>query len=182
MSKIKISFTLDESDAAYFRRLYRKAKRESAGADPNAVIAEVRSLITRFRSAKRAPQVVADAVTTLKDMIELLEDKDYAVPRRVASQVIAALSYFANPADLIPDQIPGLGFIDDAIMIKLVEEEFRHELWGYRKFRKFRQGAEHRPWTAVARQRLPKRLDEERQKIRAAVDRRKKESKTPVSW
>ena len=32
-------------------------------------------------------------------------------------------------------------------MIKFVEDEFKHELWGYRKFRTFRGlGAEQRPW------------------------------------
>jgi uncharacterized membrane protein YkvA (DUF1232 family) len=179
---IKISFTLDESDAAYFRNLYRRARREAAGQDPSVVIGEVRSLIASFRGAKKAPSVVTETVGTLEDLIEMLEDKDYSVPKRVADQVVAGLSYFANPSDLIPDQIPGLGFIDDAIMIKLVEEEFGHELWGYRKFRNFRKGAEQRPWTPIARERMPRRLAEQRQKIRSEVDRRKKESKRGFSW
>jgi uncharacterized membrane protein YkvA (DUF1232 family) len=152
---IKISFTLDESDAAYFRNLYRRARREAAGQDPSVVIGEVRSLIASFRGAKKAPSVVTETVGTLEDLIEMLEDKDYSVPKRVADQVVAGLSYFANPSDLIPDQIPGLGFIDDAIMIN---------------------------WTPIARERMPRRLAEQRQKIRSEVDRRKKESKRGFSW
>ena len=73
----------------------------------------------------------------------------------------------------IPDEIPVLGFLDDAIMIKFVEREFRHELAAYRRFRKFRRGAEQRPWTQVASDRLPGRLEAQRNKLRDEVDRRR---------
>ena len=51
-------------------------------------------------------------------------------------------------------------------MIKFLEEEFEHELGGYRKFCRFRDGAEQRPWTSVASDRLPRRLAEQRKEIR----------------
>jgi hypothetical protein len=65
-----------------------------------------------------------------------------------------------------------VGFLDDALMIKMVEEELRHELWGYRKFIKFRDGAEQRPWSSVARGRLPGRLKQKRDEIRQAIRER----------
>jgi uncharacterized membrane protein YkvA (DUF1232 family) len=74
---------------------------------------------------------------------------------------------------VIPDHIPALGFLDDAIMIKFVAEEFRHELWAYRKFRNFRDGAEQRPWSAIAKDRLPKRLAEYRRSLREKVSEKK---------
>jgi hypothetical protein len=54
-------------------------------------------------------------------------------------------------------------------MIKIVEEDFKQGLWGYRKFCKFRDGAEQRPWTEVARERLPRRLREKRDQIRDEI-------------
>ena len=82
---------------------------------------------------------------------------------------------------MIPDYIPGLGFLDDAIMIKLVEDDFKHELWAYRKFRKFREGAEQRPWTSVARQRLPQRLSDFRKELRAKVKAKNTQEKAKAS-
>jgi uncharacterized membrane protein YkvA (DUF1232 family) len=70
---------------------------------------------------------------------------------------------------VIPDHVPALGFLDDAIMIKILEDEFKHELWAYRKFRTFRTGAEQRPWTNIAQRRLPKRLEDYRRQLRAKV-------------
>lgn len=179
-SNYKISFTLDENDRAYFRKLMRNARKQVADQDQEQVLAAVQGLVDRVNQAKRVPGFVQEAIEVLKDLTQMLRDPDYDLPRAQRNEMLAALSYFANPEDLIPDQVPVLGFLDDALMIKILESEFRHELWGYRQFRRFRTGAEQRPWTTVARQRLPQRLADQRRKIRAEVDRRKKERS--FSW
>ena len=176
----KISFSLEESDVAYFRKLFRDARKTAAEQDPSEIIAAVQALIGRVRQAKKSPKFVTETVTVLEDLVKMIEDEDYELPKAPRAEVLAALSYFANPEDLIPDQVPGLGFLDDAIMIKIAEDEFRHELWGYRKFANFRSGAEVRPWTTVAKQRLPQRLVEQRRKIRADVESRKRAR--PTAW
>ncbi len=176
----KISFSLEESDVAYFRKLFRDARKTAAGQDPSEIIKAVEALIGRVRETKKIPAFVAETVTVLEDLVKMIEDEDYELPKAPRAEVLAALAYFADPEDLIPDTVPGLGFLDDAIMIKIAEEEFRHELWGYRSFVKFRAGAEVRPWTSVAKRRLPDRLLAQRKKIREDVDRRKSERRT--SW
>jgi uncharacterized membrane protein YkvA (DUF1232 family) len=178
--KFKISFSLEESDVSYFRKLFREARKSAAEQDPREIVAAVEALIARVRETKKLPSFVSEAVIVLEDLVKMINDADYELPKAPRAEVLGALAYFANPEDLIPDQVPGLGFLDDAIMIKILEEEFRHELWGYRQFVKFREGAEQRPWTSVARERLPQRLVEQRRKIRAEVERRKRERHT--SW
>ena len=177
----KISFDLEESDIAYFRKIFRAARKHAEDQDETAIISAVEDMIDRVRKTKKTPSFVKEAVSVLEDLVRMLQDKDYELPRGPRGEMLGALSYFANPHDLIPDSIPGLGFVDDAIMIKILEDEFQQELWGFRKFMKFRAGAEQRPWTRVAKTRLPERLAEERRKIRAEVDRRKRE-RTFVWW
>ncbi|MBW2382324.1 MAG: DUF1232 domain-containing protein [Deltaproteobacteria bacterium] len=170
----RVSFTLDEQDVAYFRSLFRKAKRTAREGDPKEILAGARTLVEKVRSAGKAPKFVVAAIEALEDLVQIIEDADWKAPKSVVTPVLAALAYFSEPEDLIPDHIPVLGFLDDAIMMKFVEREFKHELAAYRRFRRFRDGAEQRPWTPVARGRLPSRLDAQRKKLRAEVDRRKK--------
>ena len=172
-TKFKVTFELDEQDAAYFRGLYRRAKQTAAKLDQDAIIKDARKLVEQVRASKKMPRFVAEAIGTLEDMTRIIEDEDYKAPPAVRSQVLAGLAYFSNPEDLIPDHIPALGFLDDAIMVKFVEEEFRHELWGYRKFKGFRAPSEQRPWTQIGGDRLRRRTEAYRKKIRAQINERK---------
>jgi uncharacterized membrane protein YkvA (DUF1232 family) len=173
MAKFKVSFELDEDDAAYFRGLYRQAKQSASKLDADQVVKDARTLIARVRQAAHVPAFVTDAITTLEDMTQIILDEEYKAPQAVKQQVLAGLAYFANPQDLIPDHVPALGFLDDAIMVKFVEEEFKHELWGYRKFRGLGSPEEQRPWTKIGGERLHKRREEYRKQIRAEIAERK---------
>jgi uncharacterized membrane protein YkvA (DUF1232 family) len=188
MSSFKVTFTLDESDANYFRSLYRKAKQGAKELDKDAIIEEARGTVQQVRSSKKTPRFVLDAIEVLADMVDLIQDQSYDAPQIVHDEVLAALAYFSNPEDLIPDHVPGLGFLDDAIMVKFIEEEFKHELWGFRKFRKLRDSAEQRPWAAPGSERLQQRLADDRKRVRGQIEEReakeaiKKKSGKSFGW
>lgn len=171
-STFKVTFALDDEDVAYFRQLFRKARKAASREDQDRILRGAKRLLGEVRRVKKTPKFVLEAMRTLEDLIQVIEDPDYDPPRAVRNQVLGALAYFGNPGDLIPDHIPVFGFLDDALMVKLMEQEFRHELAAFRKFRKFRDGAEQRPWTSTAKSRLPERLVAERRKLRADVDRK----------
>jgi len=175
-SSFKVVFNLDEDDRKYFRGLFKQARKVATQQEANEVIRAARDLVARMRAVKKTPKFVLEAVSVLEDLAAIVEDAEYEAPRSVRERILGALAYFANPGDLIPDHVPVFGFLDDALMIKLVEQEFQHELWAFRKFRTFRDGAEQRPWTQAARDRLPKRLADERAKLRAKVDLRIKKA------
>jgi uncharacterized membrane protein YkvA (DUF1232 family) len=171
--KFKVVFELEEQDTAYFRNLYHQAKQNAAKLEPESIVKDAAKLVETVRQSPRIPHFVAEAIATLEDMTQIILDKEYKAPQAVKNQVLAGLAYFANSEDLIPDHVPALGFLDDAIMVKLVEEEFKHELWGYRKFRGLGAPEEQRPWTKIGGDRLRDRTDAHRKEIRAAIEKRK---------
>ena len=64
----------------------------------------------------------------------MLEDGEWALPDDDRLRVLDALAYVADAHDLVPDSVPVLGLVDDAIMLELVLRELQHELDGYEEF------------------------------------------------
>ena len=75
----------------------------------------------------------------VKILISLLKDyrnKEYReVPWRVIAAVVFAILYFINPFDLIPDFIPGVGYIDDIAVIAFIFASIEGELKKYAKWK-----------------------------------------------
>ena len=83
-----------------------------------------------------------ERLSTLEMMLALLEDDEWQLAGADRARIVDALAYFAEPEDLIPDRIPGLGFLDDAIMIELVAEDLKHDLEAYADSCAFRSAGE----------------------------------------
>lgn len=137
---LRVSFELDESDLQHFRLIMREARKAAAAYSAAEIVARANDLLTQIRDGKM-PQFVAERLERLSLMIRMLEDHEWRLPAADSARVLNALAYFCDSEDLIPDHVPGLGFLDDAIMIELVARELRHELDAYRDFCEFRERA-----------------------------------------
>ena len=63
--------------------------------------------------------------------------KEYKeIPLGTIVAVVAALAYFLAPVDVIPDFIPGFGFVDDASVIAFCFLSCKNDIDNYRKWRK----------------------------------------------
>jgi len=71
--------------------------------------------------------------------------KDYAtgryreVPYWVIGAAAFALLYVLSPVDLIPDLIPGIGYLDDAAVVALCLKMIEAEFAKYREWKKVRE-------------------------------------------
>lgn len=135
---LRVSFELNDSDLQHFRLIMREARKAAANLSAVEIVSSARSLLEQVDAAS-TPQFVAERLDRLSLMIRMLEDHEWRLPATESARVLNALAYFRDPEDLIPDHVPGLGFLDDAIMIELVARELRHELEAYRDFCDYRE-------------------------------------------
>jgi len=65
-------------------------------------------------------------------MIKDYKNKEYTdIPWKSMTLIIAAILYFLNPFDLIPDFIPVIGFTDDAAAVAIVFASLRKDIIKY---------------------------------------------------
>ena len=134
---IEVSFELEEQDLDYFREHIRTACEEAADMSEAEIIEKADALLTQI-TASEVPEFVRERFHRLRILIGMLVDKEWALEDEERRNVLDALAYFANPHDLIPDGVPVLGFIDDAIMVELVAQELQHEIEAYNDFCAYR--------------------------------------------
>ena len=167
---LKVSFSLGESDLKHFRLIMREARHAAAKWTPEEIVVRAANLL-RTVDAATVPEFVSERLVKLELMINMLTDAEWRLPAQDSTRVLNALAYFCEPDDLIPDDIPGLGFLDDAIMIELVVRELCHEIDAYRDFCDFRTDRTHTAaaatrdeWLAERRKSLQSRMRRRRER------------------
>lgn len=173
-STLKVEFELSEADLDFFRARLAKA-RNARVADDEAVILEGVAAMTKQAMASNPPVFVRQRIEQLGPLTAMLKDADWRLAGEDRKRVLDALAYFADPDDLIPDSTPGIGYIDDAIMIELVANALAPELEAYDDF------VAHREELAAGAEDLPS-LDDARAVMQSRMRRRRSRSRAGGSW
>ncbi|VTS24727.1 membrane protein [Streptococcus porcinus] len=79
------------------------------------------------------------SVPILISMVRSYWKRDYRqVPRRTIVAIVSALIYFLSPIDFIPDWIPFLGQLDDALVVATCWNLVYKDIEDYRQWKKAR--------------------------------------------
>jgi len=138
MDSMKITFELSASDLKHFRQLLKESMDAAKDAGEDEVLDAAEAMLEGIEKA-RPPEFIGERMVSLRTLIEMMRDQEFALAKEFRGRVVTALAYFANPHDLIPDSVPGLGFLDDAIMVEIVRRELEPEIDAYAAFCKARE-------------------------------------------
>jgi uncharacterized membrane protein YkvA (DUF1232 family) len=171
---LRVSFELDDDDLKHFRLIMRAARNVAARMTPEDIVAAAEELLQDFVETS-TPGFILQRIKKLRLMIRMLTDLDWRLPHAEATRVLNALTYFTEPEDLIPDNIPGVGFLDDAIMVELVVRELRHEIAAYEDFCDLREHdrSDHATRSSISRKDW---LDGRREELQLRMRERKSQS------
>jgi uncharacterized membrane protein YkvA (DUF1232 family) len=134
---LKVTFELEEKDLKFFRANMKQAKEAAEQATEEQILARAGDMVSQVKS-QDVPAFVQQRLDRLNALIDMVKDEEWALAAQERKNVLAALAYFADPQDMIPDNIPVLGYIDDAIMIELVVSELKHEIDAFEDFCRYR--------------------------------------------
>lgn len=130
---IHLDIELGVDDIAYFRERLNKARKTRAQKDDDRVILGAEAMASMALEAN-PPVFIRKRVETLQTIVAMLKDRDWQLDDSDRTHVLDMLAYFADPKDIVPDEIPVLGLLDDAIMIDLAAFELAPELEAYAEF------------------------------------------------
>lgn len=135
---LSITIDLGDKDLEHFRAAQKAAHDRAASKSVEEVLSATSQLLLEAQKTE-VPDFIAERLDRLDALIAMLRDEGWSLPDSDRQHVLSALVYFADPKDIIPDNVPVLGFLDDAIMIELCVRELKHELDAYDDFCEFRQ-------------------------------------------
>lgn len=91
------------------------------------------------------PHVTAAAIPQLQNkswfndvklLFSMMHDKEFKLQSSTMMSIGGALAYVVLPTDVIPDFIPLMGWVDDALVLKLVMDSAKGEISRFRQFRR----------------------------------------------
>jgi uncharacterized membrane protein YkvA (DUF1232 family) len=135
---LAITIELSDDDLKHFADAMQSAQQESQSLTPTEITGAASKLLQDGKDNK-LPAFIADRLSKIESMISMVNDAGFAMEEEDRKRVLSCLTYFANPKDIIPDSVPVLGFLDDAIMIELVVRELQHEVEAYDDFVAYRE-------------------------------------------
>ena len=135
---LAITIELSDDDLKHFADAMHGAQQESKNLSSKE-ITDAASKLLQDGKDNKLPGFISERLSKIASMIAMVNDAGFGMEDEDRKRVLSCLTYFANPKDIIPDSVPVLGFLDDAIMIELVVRELQHEVEAYDDFVHYRE-------------------------------------------
>lgn len=178
-----ICITLNDTDLKHFVDGMKTAQARAGKLDAVSIVGAARKLLDGT-NLDELPDFIATRLKSVETMVAMVEDAGFGLPDEDRENVLSALTYFASPDDVVPDAVPVIGFLDDAIMIELCVRELKHEIEAYDDFRQWRDAEARRRGENTAQVMLT-RVDwaeSRRVEVIERMHRHRQESYLSGSW
>jgi uncharacterized membrane protein YkvA (DUF1232 family) len=179
---MKLSFELSDRDLRYFREALGQSREAVRDAEEQEIVEAIRQTLTEIRGHEPLPDFVAERLPELEKMADMLVDDEWQLPGDDRERLMAMFVYFSDPEDLLPDDIPVIGYLDDVIMIELAMRDLRHAREAYDDFCEFRSSYDDEHDGGVDAALRRDRLDRRRQQLHQRMKRRAARGKKSAIW
>lgn len=130
---VTITVDIDDQVKEHFNNFIEK---HGIDIDPSD-IAQARKEIAAIRTGN-ADTYILNQINNLEAMMSMVEDKVWKITKDNMEKINATIKYFVDDDDVIPDNIPGIGYLDDCIIIDSTMDEVCEELSEFEDFSRTR--------------------------------------------
>jgi hypothetical protein len=132
-------FELSDSDVRELRKRLKLARSRRGDANEEEILESAERILGEAR-ATMPPAFALQSLVTLERLMAMLQDSEWRLPGGDRARILELLVYFVDSGVMIPDRLPGIvGYLDVAIMVKLIDQELKHETKAYEDFCEFRR-------------------------------------------
>ncbi len=179
---LKISFELSDRDLDFFRTALHQSRDAVRDAEESEIIDAVSDVLDEIRKNEPLPDFVGSRIPELESLIKMLTDDEWQLPASDRERLLATFVYFADPEDILPDDIPVIGYLDDVIIIELVMRELHHVRIAYEDFCEYREDFDNGKGKNVDAVIRRDRIDRRRQQLHQRMQRRSALQKKSKLW
>lgn len=179
---MKLSFELTDRDLRYFREALKQSREAVRDAEEQEILEAIRHVLEEIRSNEPLPDFVAKRIPIVELLMQMLTDDEWQLPNADRENLLAMFVYFSDPEDILPDDIPVIGYLDDVIIIELITRDLRHVREAYDDFRQFRRDFDEQHGKNIDGAIRRDRLDRRRQQLHQRMQRRSSSNKKSAIW
>jgi uncharacterized membrane protein YkvA (DUF1232 family) len=169
---MRLTFELSDRDLSYFREALKASREAVKDAEESEIIEAIRDVLDDIRRNEPLPDFVGKRIPQLESLIQMLTDDEWQLPDGDREQLLATFVYFGDPEDILPDDIPVIGYLDDVIIIEIVARELEHVREAYDDFCKFRDDFDREHGKGMDPAVRRDRLDRQRQQLHQRMKQR----------
>ncbi|MFZ5786784.1 MAG: YkvA family protein [Acidobacteriota bacterium] len=96
---------------------------------------KVRTGFSQAETKAKQRGAARQLLENVKTLWRMLTDPDYVIDWQVKAWIIFALGYFISPIDVVPDVVPVLGYVDDAVVVAWVVHQLSDQVVAYRRWK-----------------------------------------------
>ena len=114
------------------KRAERAIDEMAKKSDPDQRSKIDRQFADKLARLEENEQASPEMLEHLKLFWRMFNAPDDQVPWKAKAQIMAALAYFVSPFDLIPDLAGKLGYLDDAMVLRIVARRIADDIARFR--------------------------------------------------
>jgi len=114
--------------------LLKRAKQVTPS-DIQKVFEREEEIKSKFQSAGPLKKFFSDFLTFISLIKDYVTGKYTQIPFWIIAAIVAAILYVLSPVDLIPDFIPGLGYVDDGLVMAACIKMIERDLTSYKAWK-----------------------------------------------